>query len=233
MKQRILIPELMDDPSLDLKTLSLALQDVSQVNRLLGGNQVTINGLDYFFKKYQQPSYTIVDLGCGDGEMLRAVAKFGRKKNLSLRLIGMDINEKSLALAKEKSVKYPEITFLQQDILKLDSDSFSCDIVISTLTMHHFTNEEIVIFLKCFLNLSTLGFVINDLHRSSIAYNLFKLYSSFFMRTDLAKHDGLISIQRAFKKEELTSLVKELNVKTNIIKWQWAFRYLWIADKKA
>ena len=233
MKQRILIPELMDDPSLDLETLSLALQDVSQVNRLLGGNQVTINGLDYFFKKYQQPSYTIVDLGCGDGEMLRAVAKFGRKKNLSLRLIGMDINEKSLALAKEKSVKYPEITFLQQDILKLDSDSFSCDIVISTLTMHHFTNEEIVIFLKCFLNLSTLGFVINDLHRSSIAYNLFKLYSSFFMRTDLAKHDGLISIQRAFKKEELTSLVKELNVKTNIIKWQWAFRYLWIADKKA
>lgn len=233
MKQRILTPELMDDPALDLNTLTLALQDVSQVNKLLGGNQVTINGLGYFFNKYPQASYTIVDLGCGDGEMLRAVAKFGRKKDVSLKLIGMDINEKSLALAKEKSVEYPEITFLQQDILKLDSDSFSCDIVISTLTMHHFTNEEIVIFLKCFLNLATLGFVINDLHRSSIAYNLFKLYSSFFMRTDLARHDGLISIQRAFKKEELTSLAKKLDVKTNIIKWQWAFRYLWIADKKA
>ena len=233
MKQRILTPELMDDPALDLNTLTLALHDVSQVNKLLGGNQVTINGLDYFFNKYPQASYTIVDLGCGDGEMLRAVAKFGRKKDVSLKLIGMDINEKSLALAKEKSVEYPEITFLQQDILKLDSDSFSCDIVISTLTMHHFTNEEIVIFLKCFLNLATLGFVINDLHRSSIAYNLFKLYSSFFMRTDLARHDGLISIQRAFKKEELTSLAKKLDVKINIIKWQWAFRYLWIADKKA
>ncbi|MEH6408372.1 MAG: methyltransferase domain-containing protein, partial [Leeuwenhoekiella sp.] len=198
MKNRKLKPELMDDPSLDEVSLKQALQDVTLVNRWLGGKEITIKGIRYFFKKYQQSHYKIVDLGCGDGEMLRYIAKYTRKHNIKVKLIGMDLNSKSIQIARERSVNYPEIEYIQQDILTLNKDTFNCDIIVSTLTMHHFKNSEIELFLKRFYDLAGLGFVINDLHRSFIAYYLFHAFSRIFMKTYIARHDGLISIERAF-----------------------------------
>ncbi|MDP5044898.1 MAG: methyltransferase domain-containing protein [Leeuwenhoekiella sp.] len=232
MKSRKLTPELMDDPSLDEVTLKAALKDVTLVNKWLGGQQITIDGLNYFFRKFPQDSYKIVDLGCGDGEMLRTIASYARKQNIKVELLGLDLNEKSINLAKEKSKDYPEISFKKQDILTLDRTSFQCDIVVSVLTMHHFTNEEILVFMQQFLALSKLGVVINDLQRSKIAHTLFKGFSKVFMKTHIARHDGLISIERAFKKNELLMFTNKLPVSSFQLKWRWAFRYLWILEKQ-
>ena len=232
MRNRALIPELMDDPHLDEQRLQAALKDVTLVNKVLGGQQITLDGLKYFFKKFPQEHYSIVDLGCGDGFMLRKIAAYCRTKNIRISLLGLDLNAKSISLAKEKSQDFPEIQFKTQDILALNQDSFKCDIVVSVLTMHHFTNEEILVFLNRFLALSNLGVVINDLQRSRLAYVLFKAFSSLFMKTYIARHDGLISIRRAFRKNELVTFTKKLPVRTYQLTWRWAFRYLWILEKQ-
>ena len=232
MKQRSLLPELMDDPSLDAVALQQALDEVTLVNRILGGNQVTTRGLDYFFKKFPQDQYVIADMGCGDGATLRTVASYCRKKDISVNLLGYDLNPKSIALAREKSADYPEIQFEVQDILKLDTHSFSCDIILSVLTMHHFTNAEINKFLNQFLQLARLGVVINDLQRNRLAYVLFKAFSRVFMRSYIARYDGLISIKRAFTKKELVTFTKKLPVNRYQLSWCWAFRYLWILEKQ-
>ena len=232
MKTRSLIPELMDDPTLDEDRLQAALKDVTLVNRYLGGQQITIDGINHFTSKFPQKTYTIVDLGCGDGAMLRKIAEYACKNKLDFQLLGLDLNAKSIALAKSKSVNYPEIQFLQKDILELNQDTFSCDIVTSTLTMHHFTDAEIETFLKQFLAISKLGVVINDLQRSRVAYVLFKAFSAVFMKTYIARHDGLISIKRAFTKNELLTFTQKLPLESYKLKWRWAFRYLWILEKQ-
>ena len=43
--------------------------------------------------------------------------------------------------------------------------------------------------------------------------------------------DGLTSILRGFKREELESFSNILQVKPQI-KWKWAFRYQWIIQNK-
>lgn len=222
----------MDDPSLDAVMLQAALKDVTMVNKWLGGQQITLEGLDYFFKKFPQKIYSIVDLGCGDGAMLRNIADYARKQDFKVELLGLDLNKKSIELAREKSISYREISFKQQDILALDSADFSCDIVISVLTMHHFTDDEILIFINQFLAISKLGVVINDLQRSKVAHTLFKGFSKLFMKSQIARHDGLISIERAFTKKELLIFTNNLDVSTFELKWRWAFRYLWILEKQ-
>lgn len=233
MKTRSKEPELMDDHTLPDDQLQAALNDISLANKYLGGNNITINGLQYFFKKYSQSKYTIVDMGCGDGEVLREVARYCRKKKINVNLIGVDLNAKSITLAKNNSKAFPEIRFLQQDILQLKSEDLHCDIVTSTLTMHHFEDDQILDFLKHFMRLSKLGVVINDLHRNRLAAMLFQPLSRIFMKTHVARHDGLVSIQRAFKKKELQLFSKKLNLTSYQIRWRWAFRYLWIIDSKA
>ncbi len=46
----------------------------------------------------------------------------------------------------------------------------------------------------------------------------------------MAHHDGLISIRKGFKKNELTSILEQVNSSHVSISWRWAFRYLAIAD---
>ncbi len=221
-------PELMDDCGVDGNTLRKVLDDIDRSNNLLGGNRITINGVERLIREHSQISYTILDMGCGNGNMLREIVKLGRRLGVTIEAIGIDLSEKSLEIAKVASYDFPEIRYLKQDILALAPDELQCDILLCTLTMHHFYDENIPVFLNQFTKLASIGIVINDLQRSPLAYHLFKGFSTIFIRTRIAKHDGLISIQSGFKKTELEGFAKDLPSVQHEIQRKWAFRYLWI-----
>ncbi|MEB8329008.1 methyltransferase domain-containing protein [Flavobacteriaceae bacterium KMM 6897] len=224
-------PELMDDPMVPEPILREVLEDISRVNRLLNGNRITVRAVDELIRENPQDMYTIVDMGCGDGQMLREVADFCRKKGVRVRLIGIDLSEKGIRIAQELSPDYPEIQFLRQDILKMQADELHCDILLCTLTMHHFSNAEIPIFLEQFVNLAQIGVVINDLQRSKAAYYLFKLFSIIFIKTKIGRSDGLTSIKSGFKGQELLAFSKTIPYVYHSVQYKWAFRYLWLIRK--
>ncbi|MFK5974600.1 MAG: methyltransferase domain-containing protein [Flavobacteriaceae bacterium] len=221
-------PELMDDFREGPKKLRFVFDDINRVNKILGGTKITVTAVGKLMQQNPKENYTILDMGCGDGQMLREIANYCRKRNINISLIGIDLNSEVLQLAKEASSQYDEIVFLHQDILEIDASELSCDIVINTLTMHHFTNTQLVVFLNKFIELGKIGIVINDLHRSTLAYYLFKLFSVIFIKTKHAKIDGLISIRKGFIKSELIAYSKGLPSVTHDIQWKWAFRYVWV-----
>ncbi len=224
--------ELLDDYQGTIVELATVLKDINRVNRLLGGYSITINAVLRLIQEHPKKSYTILDIGCAEGNMLREVARTARKRNIKLHLIGVDLNSDALTLARTLSANFPEITYYEKDILSADFSDFNCDIVITTLTMHHFRNPEILNFIQKFTRLSTIGVVINDLQRSASAYYLFKVFSLIFIKTKVARIDGLTSIRRAFQKSELWELAKSLPNVDHEITWKWAFRYVWILRKK-
>ncbi len=221
--------ELMDNPEVEEKALKIALSDISRVNKWLGGNAITIKTVQTLVKNHNSPKQiTILDLGCGDGEMLRAIADLLRKEKKNIKLIGIDLNDKCLGYAIELSTSYPEISFFNKDVLEIEASEFSCDIIICTLTLHHLKDIEIKKVIKKAVNLAKTAVVINDLHRSILAYYLFKVFSFFFIKGHVAKNDGLVSIKRGFKKRELLYFAKALQLKEYKVDWKWAFRYRWI-----
>lgn len=221
-------PELMDDPNIPEAVLRKVLKDISRVNRLLNGNRITVKALDQLINETPREKYTIVDMGCGDGQMLREVANYYRKKDIHVQLIGIDLSKKGIQIAQERSMEYPEIQFLRQDILTIRAEALQCDILLCTLTMHHFSNAEIPIFLDQFVKLANIGIVINDLQRSRVAYYLFKLFSIIFIKTDIGRSDGLTSIKSGFKKNELVAFSKLIPDAYHSVQYKWAFRYLWL-----
>lgn len=221
-------PELMDDFKGSLVLLRTVFDDINRVNKILGGNHITVKAVAKLISENPKEEYTIIDMGCGDGNMLREVAEYCQKQGVRVNLIGIDLNKGALQLAKEISAQYDEIQYVHQDILKLDPSTLNCDILINTLTMHHFSDENMMIFLQKFIDLARIGIVINDLHRSTWAYYLFKLFSAIFIKTNTAKIDGLISISKAFIKSDLITYSKSFPTVNHYIKWKWAFRYVWI-----
>ena len=222
--------EIMDDFTMEGSLFRDTLDKLEIINRFLGGNSVTINGLKNLLKNQSKnKTITIVDLGCGNGDILRDVAKFGRKNNYSFNLIGIDANLAAIEYAKELSKEYSELSFKTIDILSEDFKKQSYDVVLCTLFLHHFKNEELISFLKTTTNKATIGVVVNDLHRHKLAYYLFKLIG-FFIKNKMVRQDGLTSVLRAFKREDLENIAKEIKVHFSI-QWKWAFRYLWILKK--
>jgi len=222
--------EIMDDFTMEGVLFRDTLDKLEIINRFLGGNSVTINGLKNLLKNQSKnKTITIVDLGCGNGDILRDVAKFGRKNNYSFNLIGIDANLAAIEYAKELSKEYSELSFKTLDILSEDFKKQSYDVVLCTLFLHHFKNEELISFLKTTTNKATIGVVVNDLHRHKLAYYLFKLIG-FFIKNKMVRQDGLTSVLRAFRREDLENIAKEIKVHFSI-QWKWAFRYLWILKK--
>ena len=222
--------EIMDDFTMEGVLFRDTLDKLEIINRFLGGNSVTIKGLKKLLKNQSKnKTITIVDLGCGNGDVLRDVSKFGRKNNYSFKLIGIDANPAAIDYARELSKEYSELSFKTIDILSEDFKKQSYNIVLCTLFLHHLKNEELISFLKKTTENATIGVVVNDLHRHKLAYYLFKLIG-FFIKNKMVRQDGLTSVLRAFKRKDLENIAKEIKVHFSI-EWKWAFRYLWIMKK--
>ena len=226
-KERTDKEELMDDFSIGGDLLRDTLDKLENINRCLGGNKVALNGLKTLLKNHpKEQEVTIVDIGCGHGDILRDVAKFGRKNNYKMKLLGVDANPTAIEYANELSIEYPEIAFKTEDIFSDEFKNRKFDVVLATLFLHHFKEPELVVFLKSSLQQTKIGIVVNDLHRHKLAYYLFLLVS-IFISNKMIIEDGLTSVLRGFKRKDLEIISQKINVKPQI-SWKWTFRYLWI-----
>lgn len=142
------------------------------------------------------------------------LAKYGKKRNLNFKLVGIDANAFTIAYAKMLSKDFSNIEYLCMDIFSEEFSQLRYDIVLCTLTLHHFSTNQIEEIMDVLNKNASLGIVVNDLHRSKLAYHLFQLIGHVFNLNDMSRNDGLISILKGFKKNELEHLSKKLNLKT-------------------
>ena len=221
-------PELMDNFALEGEMLRDALDKIATINRILGGNKVTLSGVKYLLKDIGKKTIKILDAGCGNGDMLRALASYADQSGFTFELYGIDANKFTIQHAESLSAGYANISYSCVDIFDEIAAAHQYDIILCTLTLHHFKNEEILKLLTGFAKQSSLGFVINDLHRSAVAYHLFRMICFLFRLNSMSRDDGLISILRGFKREDFLLFSDQLHFTDYRLKWKWAFRYQWI-----
>ncbi|UAB80572.1 methyltransferase domain-containing protein [Marixanthomonas sp. SCSIO 43207] len=224
--------EVMDSFHLQGKDMQAVLTDLKTVSTLLRGASITLNGIKKLLTGYDnQKCITILDIGCGDGEMLRQCARFGKKYSFNFNLIGLDANKHIISEAKKRCKPYENITFTQFDVFSSQSLPHA-EIIVCNLFLHHFKNEEITLILQKLVDSANMGVVVNDLNRNKLAFSLFKIFSRIFLKTDIAKNDGLVSVARGFKRREIELFSEKIYNQKSHIRWKWAFRYQWILKKQ-
>jgi 2-polyprenyl-3-methyl-5-hydroxy-6-metoxy-1,4-benzoquinol methylase len=219
--------EIIDDFSMAGEDVIKTFKTIERVNTLLGGNQVLVSGVRHLVSQISDGAKPLhlYDLGCGSGDGLRAIARWARKKSIPLQLTGIDANEFIVQYAREKAAKYPEIRFVQQDIFDSKCSLEKADLVTFNLCLHHFTEEEQAVLISKCLSDGVKGILINDLHRHWLAYYAFWGFSLLTRAHKIAREDGLLSIKKGFKKNELYMLGAKAGFRQASIRWRWAFRY--------
>ncbi len=242
--QRSYKKELLDAENIPQKDLFRNLYELEIINTWLGGYKPTIKGIkqiidnDKKSNQSNQKTYTIADIGSGGGDTLRKIADWGRKNDLKLNLIGIDLKEDAILYAKEASKDYPEISFIQSDFREIHTYNLKIDIFISALFCHHLLDEEIENLLIYVGEHAQKGFVINDLHRNFFAYHSIKILTNIFSKSYLVKNDAKLSVLRGFDKAFWDKIIKTNSTKNlhqNKLKcsvtWCWAFRWLIVGKK--
>lgn len=222
--------EIMDDLGMGGEQLIDSLDHIARINQWLGGNRLTINALKTLLGgQPRDREFFIVDMGCGNGDMLRAIAKMGRKSGYQFKLLGMDANQATIDYAVELSKDYPEIEYEQKNVLSPEFKELKYDIALCTLFLHHFEDAVALEFVEIMVQNAKIGVVINDLHRHPMAWYLFNLIT-LGMNNKMAREDGLLSILKGFKRKDLENFAGNIDYKSSI-HWRWAFRYQWLILK--
>ena len=146
-------------------------------------------------------------------------------------MTGVDATSHAICMDEKLTENPPNIKYKEKYVFSEAYRKQNFDIVLCTLTLHHFTDSQIIELVKLFNRQAKYGVLINDLHRSKVAYRLFQAFCTVFIRNEIARKDGLTSILRGFKKSDLESFSAKIPASQAEIKWKWAFRYQWIIQK--
>jgi len=202
--------EELDDLSLCGEPLESALKSLEWVNRRLGNHRQTLRSiLKQVPDKYP---VKIIDLGCGGGDLILAIARALEKKGTPYSISGIDGNEHTLAYARNQCSGYPAIQFRKDDILHPQFKTGSCDILVCSHFIYHFSEPALMDFLGS--NLPSIGtaFICSELERNRLAAWLFRIFGIFMPISKPAWCDGLIAIQRSFTKNEWLQLLKKAGI---------------------
>lgn len=221
--------EWMDDLTCGGEEIRQTLSELETINALLGGNQVTINALSRMLSASPEKKFSIVDVGCGGGDMLRRIRKWSRKRGLDLRLTGVDANPNIIACARDQTPADLRIDYEVCDIFSPEFDLSRFDIVVGTLFFHHFKEEALIRFFTRVREHVSTGLIVNDIHRHPLAYHSIRLLTKWLSRSAMVRHDAPVSVLRAFSREEMSGIIREAGFNRISLRWMWAFRWQVIA----
>jgi ubiquinone/menaquinone biosynthesis C-methylase UbiE len=197
----------MDRPDLDPVLLADDLRALETLNRLFGGRGAVLRRLRPLLRACPpgQP-LTILDAGSGAGDLCRVIVRECRARRLPLRLISLDAHPQIQEYARGRMGNdYPEIRFLRGDARRIPLRDGATDLAVCTLALHHFEEEDAAAVLAELRRVTRRWAVVSDLVRSRTAYAAVWLVTRL-TANPMTRHDGPVSVQRAFTPEELRGL---------------------------
>ena len=205
--------EQMDAADLAPEVYEKVLHDLARVNRFTFTTWPTLA----FLKQAvgDGKSFRLMDVGFGDGDVLRAVAKWARKRGIEAGLVGVDLNEKSVKAAHDATPPGMAIDYRAGDYA---DQAGPFDFVISSQVTHHMTDPQLLAFLRYMETEARRGWLICDLHRLAFSYWGFPLLARILMVHRIVREDGQLSIARSFRKPEWEDYLKQAGIAPEQVK---------------
>ena len=197
-------PERIDTGDYTPEEYATFLREIRFINRYLGDARALRRSLFREIQRENLREFSVLDVACGSGELLRRTAEFSRKTERHAQLTGIDLQELSFSVsAKEDAAAYPEIAYVRGDAFRLPFDDGTFDYAISSLFFHHLSDAQIPRVLNEMTRVAHRSVFVIDLHRHPAAYYLYKLFCSAFRISPLVAQDGSLSVLKGFRPGEL------------------------------
>ena len=205
---RAIAEERMDADDLDAATYAAVVGDLARVNVVTMAARPT---LDFLARAMRgRGSLRLLDVGFGDGDMLRRISRWAARRNLPVELVGVDLNPRSELAARAHTPPDTPIAWVTGDYADLAGQGW--DVVISSLVAHHMTHAQLIAFLRFMEAEARYGWLVNDLHRHGLAHRGFPILARLFGWHEIVRADGTLSIARSYRPKEWPPLLVEADI---------------------
>lgn len=197
--------ERMDAADVDPRQLAAGLADLRAVNRWLGGRRVVLAHLARLVRAHPRARYRLLDVATGSADLPLAVARWARRRGLDVEVVATDLHAATLEEARRRVAAEPRITVERADALALPYGDGAVDLALCSTALHHFDEAaDVVRVLGELRRVARIGGVVSDLRRSRAALRGARLLAAtVWRRHPVTRHDGPLSVRRAFTPAEL------------------------------
>ena len=195
--------EMMDRPQPASAELERDLERIRQLNRWFGSYRLVLG----FMRRWIKPGarMRVADLATGSGDIPRLIADYARRIDAHLEIDALDRQRATLEVATKLSGSYPEISYHEGNILEWNSGG-TYDIVLCTLALHHFSDEDAASLLRRSRELSQRFVLVSDLRRGFFLQAGVYLLTELIFREPMTRFDARLSARRAFSFSEMRDL---------------------------
>lgn len=221
--------EVLDREDVELADYQRCITELAVVNRVTLTHRPTLRWLAKATKAVPiGDTFSVLDVGFGDGDLLRAIARWAATRGLKAQLSGIDLNPQSAVMARNATPPELSIDYRTGDVFSY-SPEHPLDFVVSSQFTHHLDDREIVEFLNWLDTKSVYGWHIVDLHRHRVPYYTFPVLAGLMRWHRIVRSDGTLSIARSFRRADWQAYLDKAGVKAKI-SW-FAFRFC-VSDVK-
>jgi 2-polyprenyl-3-methyl-5-hydroxy-6-metoxy-1,4-benzoquinol methylase len=176
---------------------------IRQLNRWFGSYRLVMS----FIRRWIQPGMRlrVVDLATGSGDIPRLIVDYSRSIGAAVEIDAVDRQPPTLEVARKLSVSYPEISYMAADILKWRPVE-AHDMVLCTLALHHFSDEDAVKVLQRCSALAAKFVIVSDLRRGFFLKAGVDFLTALIFREPMTRYDARLSVARAFSFSEMRGI---------------------------
>lgn len=226
LKTRRLEPEIMDDPALNSDEHARALRGLARVHWWTGTASRLWKTIHPLLGPRTESPLRVMDVGCGDGLLLRQLASRARRQHKGLHPIGCDFSPRALGMAERAAeADGLSLELHQVDITRQQLPGVA-DVVLCSLFLHHFSEAEVVEILRKLAASARQLLLVEDLLRSQLGYYLCWLGVRALSRSRVVHVDGLLSVRAAFTLQEVEMLVGRAGLGQATLHPHWPERFL-------
>jgi SAM-dependent methyltransferase len=219
--------EWLDRPDINPTELEHVLRDLASFNQTFLGHYPILRWLHRAIEAAPQGvPLTVIDVGCGYGDLLRAIRRSSRRFKRDLNLVGIDLNPETIRIARAATEPADRIDFQVKNIFEL-GPTMPVDFIVSSLVTHHLSDFEISEFLRLMETVARRGWLIYDLQRHRFLYHFIGLTGRLAGLHPMVVHDGQISVARSLRRKEWKERIAAAGLSTADVSVRWfLFRFL-------
>jgi 2-polyprenyl-3-methyl-5-hydroxy-6-metoxy-1,4-benzoquinol methylase len=220
---RSTLDEVMDGPGVSAADYARCLRDLAAVNRVTMTHAPTLRWLTRMTSELPRGAgVSILDIGYGDGDLLRTVRGWAERRGLSATLEGIDRNPRSAVIAADATPPGSPIIYRTADVFEYTPQPPPDMIVCSHFT-HHLNDADVLRFLAWVDRHALRGWFIADLQRHIVPYLGFRVLATLARWHPIVRSDGTISIARSFRRADWLGYLAQTGL-TAEIAWRFPFR---------
>lgn len=190
-----------------------SLADIDRLNAWFGGYALSLRELGRHAARLAPgASIAVLDVGGGAGEFAARVARWARRSGRRARVVVVERDAATLALARRVGAAHPEVALICADATALPFRPGAFDVVTSGLLLHHLEPDDAVAGLREMAAVARGAVVVNDLLRTRLAWALVWLATRLLARHRFSRHDGPLSVRRAYSPAELRALGEKAGI---------------------